>query len=226
MFVPSKYQQAIFDYIRYETGHLVVEAVAGSGKSTSLVEAAKLLPPTAKALFAAFNNHIAKELGEKLQAAGSPMECRTVHSLGKSILDRTFKTQKIEGYKYGNLCRDYLQTRNIVDRRIAQQMSKLVDAVRLTISQPTETNLIKIINHYGMDDVEIADYGWLEMVEGIPAILEAGKQMYTKAGIIDFTDMLYLPIALDLPCPKYDVLMLDEAQDFNAAQLALIMKSQ
>ncbi len=224
MFVASSYQQAIFDYIRYETGHLVVEAVAGSGKSTSLVEAAKLLPPTAKALFAAFNNHIAKELGEKLLAAGSPMECRTVHSLGKSILDRTFKTQKIEGYKYSNLCRDYLQTRNIVDRRIAQQMAKLVDAVRLTLTQPTETNLISIINHYGMDDVEIADYGWLEMVEGIPAILEDGKQMYLKAGIIDFTDMLYLPIALDLPCPKYDVLMLDECQDFNAAQLALIMK--
>src|SRR6266568_3787870 len=68
MFVASSYQSAIFDYIQYETGHLVVEAVAGSGKSTTLVEAAKLLPSTSRALFAAFNNHIAKELGEKLQA--------------------------------------------------------------------------------------------------------------------------------------------------------------
>src|SRR6266568_4336976 len=221
-FTPSKYQQDVFDFISNQRGHLVVEAVAGSGKSTTLVQAAQLLPYGCKALFAAFNNHISKELGEKLREAGSTMECRTVHSLGKSILDKQVKSGKIDGNKYRNLCREYLQTKGYDLNSFTQDMYKLVDAVRLTLTNPRDEKAINaMILHYGID-IDF-DYAWDDVLAGIPEVLRLGKKMY-EAGVIDFTDMLYLPATLDIPCPKYDVLMLDEAQDFNAAQLALIMK--
>ena len=38
-FIPSAYQQAIFDFVKTGSGNAVVSAVAGSGKTSTLVEA-------------------------------------------------------------------------------------------------------------------------------------------------------------------------------------------
>ena len=43
MFTPSAYQQAVFDWVEHGEGHAFVDAAAGSGKSTTLVQAAALL---------------------------------------------------------------------------------------------------------------------------------------------------------------------------------------
>ena len=39
----------------------------------------------------------------------------------------------------------------------------------------------------------------------------------TQTHIIDFDDMIWMPIVNGYPFPKYDVLFVDEAQDFNEA---------
>ena len=58
---PSKYQQAIFDWIKDPDGtDCVVEAVAGSGKTSTIVEALKYT--SGKVAFVAFNKRIAEEL--------------------------------------------------------------------------------------------------------------------------------------------------------------------
>ncbi|MHB8727600.1 MAG: UvrD-helicase domain-containing protein [Sulfuricaulis sp.] len=55
MLRPSLYQQAIFDFVKQGRGSAVIEAVAGSGKTTTIVEALKLIPPTERVVFLAFN---------------------------------------------------------------------------------------------------------------------------------------------------------------------------
>ena len=40
---PSKYQKDIFEHIRHGNGNLVIEASAGSGKTTTLVNLIKLI---------------------------------------------------------------------------------------------------------------------------------------------------------------------------------------
>ena len=41
---------------------------------------------------------------------------------------------------------------------------------------------------------------------------------------VDYDDMLYLPLALDLPFPKFHLVLTDESQDFNAAQELILQK--
>jgi superfamily II DNA or RNA helicase len=62
LFKPSKYQKIIFDFITKGVGNAVINAKAGSGKTTTLVEAMKLIPQKEKALFVAFNKAIEQEL--------------------------------------------------------------------------------------------------------------------------------------------------------------------
>lgn len=61
----SKYQSAIFKFITLGTGNAVVEAVAGSGKSTTIVEAVKRIPRNKSVLVLAFNRTVRDELKEK-----------------------------------------------------------------------------------------------------------------------------------------------------------------
>ena len=57
-FVPSKYQKTVYTYIQKGKGNAVIDAVAGSGKSTTIVNALKLIPTYKRVLFLAFNKSI------------------------------------------------------------------------------------------------------------------------------------------------------------------------
>lgn len=50
-FIPSKYQRAVYIYIEKGKGNAVIDAVAGSGKSTTIVNALKLIPKNKRVLF-------------------------------------------------------------------------------------------------------------------------------------------------------------------------------
>ena len=63
---PSTYQAAIWQWVESGRGSMVVEAVAGSGKSTTIKHAARLL--ASGGLFLAFNKSNASELARELPA--------------------------------------------------------------------------------------------------------------------------------------------------------------
>lgn len=86
--IPSPYQQAIYDWIEHGAGNAVVDAVAGAGKTSTLLEGAKRLKTT-NACFVAFNKVIADEIASCLQAIDSPMQASTIHSLGKRCLGKS-----------------------------------------------------------------------------------------------------------------------------------------
>ncbi|MBR1373175.1 hypothetical protein IJ556_01835, partial [bacterium] len=89
-FVPSKYQKTVYTYIQKGTGNAVIDAVAGSGKSTTIVNALKLIPADKSVLFLAFNASIVEEL--KIKIGNIPnVEIRTLNSLGFKIVRNTFK---------------------------------------------------------------------------------------------------------------------------------------
>lgn len=74
-------QQAVLDTIRDRRQNVAVDAVAGAGKTTTIVKACALAGPQAG--FLAFNKHIAAELKDRL---GGTAEASTLHGLGFRIL--------------------------------------------------------------------------------------------------------------------------------------------
>ena len=97
-FVPSKYQQKIYDFIESGKGNAVVDAVAGSGKSTTIVESLRSIPEGQSVLFLAFNKSIVEELKIKV-AFQENVEVMTLHSLGAKSVMRSINC-KIQGDKY------------------------------------------------------------------------------------------------------------------------------
>lgn len=224
-FAPSTYQQAVFDAIANGQGDIMINAVAGSGKTTTLKQAARLLPADVTAVFCAFNKHIADEL--KLALKGTPVAASTIHSIGLGCLYPAMGRPQIEGTKYNKIVRgmvdakvDELMHNGVdVNRNEANgALLKLVNMARLTLTDPKDPRALDgMAARFG-----ITAEGWIfDMVER--AIAE-GTKLAERAKVIDFADMLYLPFVWGLKPAPVQWVFVDECQDLNAAQLDLVLK--
>lgn len=226
MFEPSPYQTAVFDFVTSGRGDGLVNAVAGSGKTTTLVQAAQLIH--GNALMCAFNKHIADELQRRL--AGTTMTAKTIHGLGNSALYKALGRTRVEGTKYRHLCQEWIEREfsrtfrfesKQEARDYARALEKVVNFARLTLT-PTERPALQLMaDKYAIDVPDRA------LLSGVAIILDRGITLAQYgAKCIDFTDMLWLPLVLDLPVAQFDWVFVDEAQDLNAAQLALVLKAR
>lgn len=90
----TEQQERIFDFVANGTGNAVVEAYAGTGKTTTIVEAVNRVPRGKRVLFVAFNKVIAEELKRRLPAGADAM---TLHSLGLKAVTRACGRRPIDG---------------------------------------------------------------------------------------------------------------------------------
>lgn len=226
-FMPSIYQSAIFDFQAGGAGDSVVTARAGSGKTTTAVEAAKRLSPGAqqKALFVAFNKHIADELGARLP---SQIQAMTIHSLALRSLRDYYRPADARNwtdtYKYHKLARNYWRARSVDLRKYPDVEDATVDLTRfsmLTLTPATEQNLIALARHFG---VTVTNVSFPALTEAVITILRQGLEMAPNC--ISFDDMVYLPNRPDVDCPipHYEFLYVDESQDLNAAQREFVLQ--
>ena len=225
-FIPSPYQEKIFDFITEGDGNAVVSAKAGSGKTFTIVNAMKLIPKTKKAIFIAFNKSIADELNEKLKSNSNCM-AYTTHSLGFRMIRRNLGNDIIvDEYKYRTyLKNNFLNVTGLNDGEInieknqineyTENILLLIDFSRLFLAHDDEA-INNIVERY---DVPLI----ANEVEVVKRCLEWGKNNITS---IDYVDMLWLPTVLNLrPLGMlYDWVFLDEAQDSSIAAIALFKK--
>lgn len=212
-FTPSKYQEAIFEYIKEEPGNLVVKAVAGSGKSTTIIKAMDLIPSNRSILFAAFNVDIVNELKRKIGEKAN-ISVRTLHSLGYSILKRNFRDCKLEvdEMKYA---KHLNETYPSISYERSENILALINQARFSVVD-SERKLTPIAEKYGIapleDDIQIA----LDC-------LEWGME---NMDTIDYTDMVWLPNVKPMQFFGffYDFIFIDECQDMNTAQRSLALK--
>ena len=101
----STHQEAILDFVRRGTGHGLVEATAGSGKTTTLVMVARLLVEElgvapSRVVFLAFNRSAAAQLRARLPAG---VDALTLHALGRRVLVAAERPVELNEEKYVDL---------------------------------------------------------------------------------------------------------------------------
>jgi len=98
-FEPTSAQRAIYDFVANGTGNGIIDAVAGAGKTTTLMGCVDHIPNIKDVLCCAFNTSIRKEIQKKFQEKGKTVAVKTIHSLGFQIL-RSFYQVKMDKEKY------------------------------------------------------------------------------------------------------------------------------
>lgn len=224
-FTPSVYQNKIFEFITKGTGNAVINAKAGSGKTTTLVEAMKLIPQKEKVLFVAFNKAIEQELSTRLKGYDN-VDVKTYHGLGYALLRNNLGKQnsiRLNEYKYTTFINNNIHILAPESYRLGKDdmrlfknnLKQLVDFARFNLAQSVdEIKLIAI--KYGITPV-------LNEVDIVPSILNWGQSHTSE---IDYTDMIWLCIERNVKTRtyKYDYIFIDEAQDSSIMQQALIKK--
>ncbi len=218
-FKPSKYQEAVSEWIRNGEGNAMVEAVAGSGKTTTLEQSLNDMGQ-ARTMFAAFNRHIAKELQKRIPPTVA--QVNTIHSFGFSALRRFIGGDAtVDKFKMRNIITEIMgDEEDSKDARAAAV--NLCDKVRLTLTDPEDHEALEgLMDKY---DINVADdHGWV--FEAVEDALHMDLKTAETKRVIDFTDMLWIPIKRNLSLKKFDWIALDEAQDFNAAQRTIVLRA-
>lgn len=225
---PSPYQQAIIDWMNNSTGNALVDAKAGSGKTSTLCMLADEIPTFgSRAAFLAFNKAIADELKTRLP---SHVQAATFHSVCMGALrrhpdcaqfaqDRNWVQSRKVDRILDTISGSYSDTE--MYRRGVRQLVGLMKANAM-LPEVDESELLALVNKYEIefDDSE-QDGGLQQGCDMARAVLHINN---TDLSVIDFDDMLYLCWLLDVAMPKFSHLFVDEAQDTNPMQRVLMSR--
>lgn len=211
----SIYQANIFEFVTKGQGNAVIEAVAGSGKTTTIVEAMRMIPSNRSSIFLAFNKAIAEELKHR------GVNARTFHSLCCNVVMRATGAVSISGDKLFKLMYAHFREEEaFLYGSFCTRLVSLAKQVGIGCLVPNTLEAWEaIITHHDLE-LDKTDATEERAIEIASELLELSN----SANTIDFDDMLYLPILLDLKLPTFYFIFVDEAQDTNSIQRAILRK--
>lgn len=232
-------QRAIISHLATTNAPLVIDAKAGSGKTSTLLDALEHLK--GNSLFMAYNRSIADELKAKAgKRFGLDIMLRTqistVHSHGLKAFNASGLRAKTLSGKLSFMLSDMVESRVSKDDDLHRNLGKIRNLTSMAkafgfgLSSSSETfpsiddedEWLRLAEHFDIESELIGDTSISEVIEWSIKLLKASN---ARTNSIDFDDMIYLPLLLNLNIPTYDNVLLDEAQDINATRRELAFRS-
>ncbi len=212
--------------IIHSTGNIKINAVAGSGKTTTVIEYARTRPSTSKILYLAFNKSVKLEAAKKFADKGlNNVRVETAHSLAfRHIVSKFGYRVRSHGYK----------------------TNEIVELLNLQGNEEKHTEYV-IANHINKfiayfcnsDKEKVQDLNYLDTITDTKArvfvsafydyIVVQARILLGKMdkGEIEITHDFYLKkFQLSNPKLNYDYILFDEGQDASPAMLDVFFKQK
>jgi DNA helicase-2/ATP-dependent DNA helicase PcrA len=223
----SQQQQDFLHWMEKGKGSCTLVAVAGAGKTTTLMEAA--IRAHGGVAILAYSRKIADEIKGKLKARGvdfRKVEAGTCHSFGCRAYLKAFPKAKLVEDKVAK----------IIDARIADHVRIAATAVANLVSLAKQSAIgvlhrlddfrvwLDLAEHHDIfDELEDDDGNMpVEPMEIVLAAIDALQASIADRATFDYDDMVYMPLILRLRFWRFQIVMIDEAQDTNAARRCLV----
>lgn len=197
----SEFQERIFEGVQASSNHTVVQAYAGSGKTTTLVELTRRMPGRKRVV--AFNKTIATELEVRVP---STTKVSTFHSYGLRTVRSAFPNVAVDPQKGARIALEVASDHGISDAAYdLMRTASLFKAVLPT----TRAEAVKLASDESL----------------VSPAYECLRRAVQDTSQVDYDDMLYFPTRLLLTPEPVDTLLVDEMQDMSTAQLYLVLAS-
>ena len=226
-FAPSAAQQTYFDWIDTGTGCAVLEAVAGAGKTTTIINGLKYM--TGQVIFLAYNAAAAADLYARIPTDRRGAFAKTFHAVGVNALRYAFGKSnelKVEGNKVAKIAKALLLERS------KPELLDLTAAICAFVGMAKQRGLgaltaldddnawLAMVDHFALDD-SLPDGFEGYVLTTIKLAQEVLRRSNADLDTIDFDDMVYLPLQRRLRLFQHDWVVIDEAQDTNPTRRAL-----
>ena len=211
----------------------ILEAVAGSGKTSTLIQATRRIPSSEKGIYVAFGKRVVQDIRGRLP---SHIPASTMHSVGFRAVMAHFGKRvddKADTKKTYRLFDEFTRR----DPRLVEYgatVAKLVAKAKAFGIVPTD-----VPGTYGL--IDDTPESWAELIEHfkieppnydptkMPTAIEIARNVLRLGLVfdkdhrsIDFDDQLYLVVAYRLPLTRYKWVLVDEAQDISPVQRAML----
>lgn len=215
-------QQAILA----SSGDICINAVAGSGKTTTVVQYAATRPAGSRILYLAFNKSVRLEAQKRFAEQGlNNVQVETAHSLAfKAIVPARGYTVRAQGYTTYEIA----------------QLPGLSDHGEKHGAYMLAAHVARLLAYFCNSDVrKVQDLNYSDIVTDPKAkafvhtyadyIVTATRHLLKKMneGEIDITHDFYLKLyQLSSPTLPYDYILFDEGQDASPAMLGVFLKQK
>jgi DNA helicase II / ATP-dependent DNA helicase PcrA len=221
-FEPTTEQKAIVAAAAGTTDNLMISALAGAAKTSTLGLICQALPQV-PILCLAFNKRIATEMAQRLPGN---VTAKTLNSIGHSVWASTIGQRlTLSTDKTYTLVR---QSADCISRSrrseivgdFAEMLTLVAQAKQLGYAPPEqEQSLLTADQFLACLDIIITK----PQLEFLHTILRQSiKQAFS--GLIDFDDQLYMAALFGGQFPKFPLVLVDEAQDLSFINHTLLKK--
>jgi DNA helicase-2/ATP-dependent DNA helicase PcrA len=218
-FSPTPEQNVIFDWALNGEGHAIIDAVAGSGKTTTLLQLLYKLPVTQRALYVAFNAAVKAEFKNK---APAHVSVETFHSWGLKLIRHKLGGMEIDEEQRGMMNALEHSLDKARYRKYARKIMRVYEILRNNLMPIDAESLQEVIMQHAMD---FDDVCYSEILTSL-LNLETANSVLLDAGVLTFSDMIHIPATRPEVCDKgWDWILVDESQDLNVAQIAMLMNN-
>ena len=233
-FRPTAEQDAVIQHIAQGDSSLDVDALAGAAKSTTLRMAAPQV--RGKALAIAFNVSTKKALEQSMPEG---IDVLTLNGLGHRAWQRMLGSTrlKLEENKMYRLIRAAMEENGLDYKDDADTK----DLIQSCVNAARTHGLVPAGKYPGVPKSFIPDTeeGWLELSDtaeldlkrsDLPRIVPIVRSILKKsieqayAGVIDFSDQIYMSCCFNGAFPRYDAVLGDEIQDFSPLNHYMLRK--
>ena len=194
----------------------MLRATAGSGKTTTLTEAAWHLPTTGRTTYFAFNKHSVDGIAPNLPRH---VNASTLHAYGRRILTRTRQDPQLQvddkksDRLAQNLAASLAHSGERPDFKLIRATARLWNAAREHTFDHTshEDDLAALAVQVEWP----GDFNPRVIRSALKSMKEASLTDFGAGGLPDFTDFLWLPLELKLEANSLAVALVDECQDLT-----------
>lgn len=247
-FTPSEYQKQIDKILRSEKCNILISALAGCGKTTTLLKLIAGLQNDnllvgRSVYFLAFNANLRDEVTPEL--SGSGVIALTTHQfcLRKILKYKISLMEKNKGERNRRVFLEVVknllgattdaEAKSSIYWEYRSVVLKLVPLVKnwaicpdfydqkWVFSEEKRSQIISLISQYKInvnEDLEVCKI--VDLACGV--ISSSLCAPGTTPSEYDFDDMLYHVLVFNYPIPKVDLVFVDEVQDWNSAQLRIL----
>ncbi|WP_339787452.1 UvrD-helicase domain-containing protein [uncultured Imperialibacter sp.] len=218
----TKEQQAIVN----STGNIKINAVAGSGKTTTVIEYARARPKHSKMLYLAFNKSVRLDASKKFTEKGlHNVRVETAHSLAyKHIVFGSNYSVRSQGYKTHEIAallglqgNGERHAEYIVANHINKFIAYFCNSDKLRVQ---DLNYLDVVSDSKAKIFVTSFYPYIEM----QTRLLLSKM--DKAEIEITHDFYLKKFQLSNPTLSYEYILFDEGQDASPAMLDVFLKQK
>lgn len=220
-FIPSSQQKAFFDWVEKGKGNCFLEAAAGCGKTTTLIESLSGMKGFIALI--AFNKKIADELGSRVADRNiKGANAGTFHSFGlrawKAHLDKKFFPRDfVNSYKVNDIISNTMEEDDVnlygsTVRKLVSLAKQYAFGVNFALDDINEW--MNLVDHFDIESDLDKDAKIEVAIKFAISVLK--KSIDLASEVIDFDDMIYMPVYKRIKLKfQFDWVLVDEAQDIS-----------